>query len=126
MKKELEEIQKFLEINVSEDMNEITERGSQLSVYIARTGKMLADAKLILDAKMNSEIMETLRKVAKENPMATSTTINKLVNSLCAEEQFVLSWAERSNKTATHQLDWLRTLVSKAKQDRYYTSGIKQ
>lgn len=126
MKKELEEIQAFLEQPISDDMDEAIERGNKLSSYIARTGKLYADAKNNLNVKMNSEIMETLRKIARDTPMATSTTINKLVNSLCAEEQYLVDLAERLNKSATHSLDWLRSIVSKAKQDRYYTSGINQ
>ena len=44
IKFELEAIQQFLEISISEDMSEVEQRGNELTVYMARSGKLLADA----------------------------------------------------------------------------------
>ena len=126
MNQELNDIQSFLEITISEDINEAIERGNSLSVYIARTGKLLADAKKELDMRMQSEVISMLQRVAKETPNATSKTVNALTDSLCREEKYMVNWIERLNRTATHQLDWMRTLVSKAKHDSYYSSGVSQ
>lgn len=124
MKVECETIQANLEAPISEQVQLVIERGSELSVIIARTGYMLALSKQSLNDKMQSEVMTALKKIAKETPFATSRTVNALIDSLCREEQFMVDWIERLNRTATHQLDWCRTLVSKAKQDMYYSSGI--
>ena len=43
--KELAAIDAFLNITMSEDVQEAVLRGNDLAVYIARTGKLLADAK---------------------------------------------------------------------------------
>ena len=124
MEEELNEYQSFLEEPISEQVELVIERGNALSVVIARTGKMMADSKTVLNEKMQSEVIEALRKIAKETPFATSRTVNALIDSLCREERRQVEWIERINRTATHQLDWCRTLVSKAKADQYYSTGI--
>jgi protein-disulfide isomerase-like protein with CxxC motif len=124
MKIECETIQTNLEMPISEQVELVIERGNELAVIIARTGYMLAQAKNNMNEKMQSEVMNALRRIAKETPFATSRTVNSLVDTLCREERFLVDWIERLNRTATHQLDWCRTLVSKAKQDQYYSTGI--
>ena len=114
---ESEDIQKFLEITMGDDPAEATARGNDLATYVARTGKMLADAKLHLNRKKRSEVVDLLVEVAKKTPNATSTTTNELVKSICREEQYLVDWIDRLNRAATHQLDWCRTLISKAKEE---------
>lgn len=111
---ELTDIDGFLGITMSENAEEAVQRGNDLAVYVARTGKLLADAKYWLNEAMNSETMQTLRDVAKE-AKATATAVNALVNSLCKEERYLVDWCERCNRTATHQLSWCVTVISKAK-----------
>ena len=111
---ELVHIDEFLNITMSEDAEEAVARGNDLAVYIARTGKLLADSKYHLNEKKKSDVFEVLEKTAKQAG-ATATAINAIVNSLCKEEQFLVDWSDRANRTATHQLDWCRTVISKAK-----------
>lgn len=111
---ELADIDGFLGITMSENAEEAVQRGNDLAVYVARTGKLLADAKYWLNEAMNSETMQTLRDMAKE-AKATATAVNALVNSLCKEERYLVDWCERCNRTATHQLSWCVTVISKAK-----------
>lgn len=111
---ELTDIDGFLGITMSENAEEAVQRGNDLAVYVARTGKLLADAKYWLNEAMNSETMQTLRNMAKE-AKATATAVNALVNSLCKEERYLVDWCERCNRTATHQLSWCVTVISKAK-----------
>ena len=115
LNEEATQIQSDLDVTQSEDANEAQERGNMLAAYISRTGKMLADAKYHLNAKKKSDIMETLVDVAKRTPNASSTVVNELIKSLCKEEQYLVDWIERLNKTSTHQLEWCRTVISKAK-----------
>ena len=111
---ELTQIDQFLNITMSEDAQEAVERGNDLAAYIARTGKLLADAKYHLNEKKKSEVFDVLEKTAKQAG-ATATAINAIVNSLCKEEQYLVDWSDRCNRAATHQLEWMRTLISKAK-----------
>lgn len=50
---ELAAIDAFLNITMSEEVQEAVLRGNDLAVYIARTGKLLADAKYHLNGKRN-------------------------------------------------------------------------
>lgn len=111
---ELTSIDSFLTITCSEQVEEVVERGNDLAVYIARSGKLLADAKHHLNTKMKADVMDVLRSTSKQAGH-TSKAINKIVDSLCAEEQYLVDWAERINRAATHQLDWCRSLLAKAR-----------
>lgn len=111
---ELTNIDSFLNITMSEDVAEAVQRGNDLAVYVARSGKLLADSKYWLNEAMKSEVMQTLVDTAK-SAKATATAINALVNSLCREERYLVDWCERCNRTATHQLSWCVTVISKAK-----------
>ena len=112
--KELTDIDNFLNVTCSEQIEEVTARGNELVVHIARSGKLLADAKHHLNTKMKFEVFDALKNTAKQAG-ATSKAVNKIIDSLCADEQYVVDWADRINRAATHQLDWLRSIISKAK-----------
>ena len=120
LKKEAEEIQAFLEITVGDDPEEIVSRGNDLAVYISRTGKMLADARAHLDLKKKSTIMEQLRGIGLKLNIP-ATTLNELIKSSCQDENYLLTWVERLNRTSVHQLDWCRTLISKLKEELKYS-----
>lgn len=113
---ELNEIDGFLNITMSENPEEAVVRGNDLAAYVARTGKLLADAKYHLNEAKNNEVMETLRETAK-NAKATAKAVNALIDSLCRDEQYMVDWCERANRTATHQLSWCVTVISKAKEE---------
>ena len=111
---ELAAIDAFLNITMSEEVQEAVLRGNDLAVYIARTGKLLADAKYHLNVKKKSEVFDTLRETASRAG-ATSKAVNAIIDSLCKDEQYLVDWCDRLNRTATHQLEWCRTIISKAK-----------
>ena len=111
---ELAAIDAFLNITMSEEVQEAVLRGNDLAVYIARTGKLPADAKYHLNGKKKSEVFDTLRETASRAG-ATSKAINAIIDSLCKDEQYLVDWCDRLNRTATHQLEWCRTIISKAK-----------
>ncbi len=113
---ELTDIDGFLNITMSENPEEALQRGNDLTAYIARTGKLLADSKYHLNQAKNTEVMETLRETAK-NAKATSKAVNALIDSICRDEQYLVDWCERANRTATHQLSWCVTVISKAKEE---------
>jgi hypothetical protein len=112
-------IQAVLDTTPSDEIEEIVDRGNDLIVYIARTGKMRADAEYHRDELLKSEIMKVVvEEVAGKLP---ATTVNKLLDAVCKEANYLCTWIERLNRTSTHQLDWCRTLISKAKAE--YTNS---
>ena len=120
IRKELEMMDAFLNIECSEQVEEVVARGNTLAVYIARSGKLLADAKHHLNERMRTEVFETLTPACRQAGI-TSKAVNAIIDSLCREERYTAEWCERVNRAATHQLDWARTLVSKAKTEMQIT-----
>ena len=109
--KELKIIQSEIETELSEDIQQAIDRGNYCSAQIARTGKLLADAKIHRDRKLNSSIIGQMKKISQ----LPATTANKFADSLCEDENYIVNWCERLNRACTHQVDWCRTLISKAK-----------
>ena len=108
---ELTEIQDFLQITMSEDANEAGVRGNDLAVYMARTGKLVADCKYHRDQKLRSEMIKEYQKLL-DFPASVAV---KYTETLVENETYAMTWATRLNASCTHQLDWCRTIISKAK-----------
>ncbi|MDR1340116.1 MAG: hypothetical protein LBK58_08710 [Prevotellaceae bacterium] len=113
---EAEQIQSFSEITVSDDPQEIVERIGALGVYIARTGKMLADAKYHLSVKLKDETVELIRKTLAANQLSAKVQ-NSLVDGICRDERYLVDWIERLNRALTHQQDAMRSLLSYEKEN---------
>lgn len=116
---ELLEMQDFLEIEMSEDVTEAVLRGNTLTVYMARSGKLIADAKIHHDRKLRSDIIEQIKSI---NSMAPSVAV-KFTNTLVENESYLVTWSTRINASCTHQLDWCRTIISKAKAEMSAFNG---
>lgn len=120
---ELAAIDSYLNITMSEEVQEAVQRGNDLAVYIARTGKLLADAKYHLNGKKKSEVFDTLRETASRTG-ATSKAVNAIIDSLCKEEQYLVDWCDRVNRACVHNIDWCRTIVSKQKEEMRLARGF--
>jgi hypothetical protein len=117
--KELQEMQSNIEVEISDNIDEAVERGNVLAVYIARSGKLLADAKYHKEKKLRSDVVSEIKQIVKLPPSVAV----KFVDTLVEKENYLMTWADRLNRTCTHQLEWCRTLVSKAKAEM---SAFKQ
>ena len=80
------------------DPEEIVERIKNISVYMARSGEMLAQAKRLYNQKTTSEIGETIVNIAKQQ-FLSATAQNALVKSIADEEQYLVDWIERIKRT---------------------------
>lgn len=110
---EIEEMQSFLETTASDNPKELIERLTDINAYLARSGKLLADAKAFQDevtANVYVSHIEFLSHVpatvAIKFVAAQSVTANQLV-----------TWLDRINRTLVHAGDNIRTQISFAKQD---------
>ena len=110
------QIQGFLEITMSDDPQEVVERGNDLIVYLARTAKMLADAKLILNEVRKDQCMEVVSRFIIDQKLSAKVQ-NALIDGLAREQQYLVDWIERLNACITHQMDWCRSVVSKNKEE---------
>lgn len=116
LKTEAQAIQNFLEITMSDDPQEVIERGNDLQVYMARTGKMLADAKYILNEQKRTETMNVVQEFIIDQKLSAKVQ-NALIDGLCREAQYLVDWIDRLNAACTHQLDWCRSVNSKNKEE---------
>lgn len=122
LEQEVDGIEELLSALPPDEPNLAIERGNELSAIIARTGKMLADAKYHQDTAIANSIVYNLGKQAG----CPASLLKQLVESSCKRENLLVNTLERLNRAATHQMDWLRTVISKAKEEMRYSNGISQ
>ena len=121
---ECREIDAYMGVTPSDNIEEIVERGNSLVVYVARTGKMLADAKYHLNVIRKAEIMDILNIIIPEK--LSAKVQNALIDSVAREQQYLVDWCERLNRAAVHQLDWCRTVISKSKTEMQYLGSYNK
>lgn len=108
---EAQEMQTYMQDEVSDNPAEIVERLNRLNVYQARSGYLLAEAKKRYREKRATEIANTIVNIAKENFLSAKAQ-NALVDSIAQEEAFLVDWLDRLNATCKHQQDTLRSILS--------------
>ena len=113
IRKECQDMQDFLELTPQCEQ-EMVERLSTISVYNARSGKMLADMKLAYREERLKTINAVIMTVAKEGPLSAKVQ-NAMVDSIATDELYLIDWLDRINRACVHQGDNLRTMVSYAK-----------
>jgi|LSQX01.3.fsa_nt_gb hypothetical protein len=110
---ELNNMQQYLEITVSDDPNEISERLSCIAVYMARTGYILAEAKMELDQARVSVYSTHVGTIGK-----LPATVSKMfIESVTDQQNRLVNWVDRLNSACIHQGDILRTLLSFQKEN---------
>lgn len=107
--------EQVINLTCSEQPEEALQRGNDLSVIIARTGKMLADAQYHRDNALSNTIEQAHRDGTSSSMSASS--FNKYVASCTSVENFICTWVERIHRTAEKQLEWTRTIISYAKEE---------
>lgn len=122
LKEEARAIQSFLEINCSDNPDEIIDRIKEISSIKARSGVMWAEAKKLYRRKRSSEIANTIINIAKQQYLS-ATAQNALVESIAEEEAFLVDWLDRINAACTLQTDALRSILSYEKEQLRLTNG---
>lgn len=100
----------YLQERSSDEPNDIIERINTLSVLISQSGECLAAANYYRDTLIHSELMKIVKDGVADKLSATA--LNKLVNSLAKEENYLVNQFDRINASGTHQLDALRSVLS--------------
>lgn len=114
--KECSEIQSYIEAQYPADNPAAcAQRGTDLEAYMARSGKMLADAKYWQDQFTHSAISDTLKEALMQQKLWSTTIINKKIEALTKDYNYLVNWCDRINRSCTHQLDFMRTMISKHK-----------
>ena len=114
-----ETIHEFLKEEVhTDDIEVAVERGHKLAAYMANTGKALADAKYWKDQAVSNSVLSRLRDTRAMNLPAS--VLNELIKAETKDHNYLVNWFDRLDKECTHQLDWLRTCISKEKTQMQY------
>jgi aspartate/tyrosine/aromatic aminotransferase len=121
IKEECADMQAELETLIPDSADGAIERGKEIAVYHARTGYLLAIAKQLVRAKKSSEIGETIMRIAKENYLAAKAQ-NALVDCIANDEMFLVDWLDRLNSMCVHQIDLIRSIISKEKAEMQINS----
>lgn len=103
--KEIEEMQSFLEITASDNPKELIDRLTDINVYLARSGKLLADAKAYQDqvtANVYASHMEFISRVP-------ATVAMKFVAAQSVTANQIVTWLDRINRTLVHAGDNIRS-----------------
>ena len=109
---EIKEMQEYLEIEASEDPNEICERLRVINVYMARSSRLLAEAR----AHRRKAEKDVFGAVPDFSSMPANTLKKYL--EVCAYEWYEIEDALDSlYKTCVHSMDGLRSLLSFCKED---------
>lgn len=109
---EIKAMQEYLEIETSEDPTEICERIRTINVYMARSSRLLAEAK----AHRRKSERDTFANLPDFQNMPANTLKKYL--EVCAYEWYEIEEAlENLYKTCVHSLDSLRSLLSYTKED---------
>ena len=111
IQQEAQQIQEYLDIECSENPEEVLERIRAIMPYISRTAYLLAEAKKAYRRKKATEIGETIVKIAKEQFLSAKAQ-NALLDSIAEDEAYLVDWLDRLNAAATHQVDALRSILS--------------
>lgn len=111
--KEIEDMQKFLEVTTSDDPHELVQRLTDINVYMARSGKLLADAKAYQD-QVTANVYARHTDFISRVP---ATVTIKFVSSQCVTANHLVNWLDRINRSLVHAGDNIRTQISFAKQD---------
>lgn len=110
---ELLKIEAFLEDEPSDEPNELLSRLGILNVYMARTGRILADAKYYQDKAARDAFEMLAPGIFDKKP----TVVSRFIGSLTPKANHVVNFADRLNRACVHASDNMRTQVSFAKEE---------
>lgn len=103
-------MQAYLETPVGDDPQGLIDRTELLTILIAKSGQCLAEAKYIQDQLINEGLMSAIGQELDKK--LSPSLITKFVSSNAKDINYLVTWADRINAAATHQLDGLRSIIS--------------
>lgn len=110
LKAKAEAMQKYLEERPKNQDEAVIERLENLQILLAQSGELLAQARFLQDQLIHSEIMKVIKEGYTE--LLTPSVLNKFVNALAKDINYLVNWLDRINSAAVHQIDALRSILS--------------
>lgn len=114
------EMQSFLETKVPDgDVDAIVGRLSEINVFLARSGKLLADTKYIQDEMQKGYIESNLELLSR----LPATTQKAMIQSATSSINYYVNWLDRLNRSFVHIGDNMRTQISFEKENLRLTKN---
>lgn len=113
IKLECLEMQRFLEETPANDANILCERLTQVNIYLARSGQLLATVKQIQDECTNDIFVAEKSDILK----MSATLAKQYISSFLSEVNYYVNWLDRLNRAFVHGGDNLRTQMSFLKEE---------
>lgn len=108
------EIQPFIEAEYNADNPaSVVARANTLEAYLALSGKMVADANYRYREQMEGIFVQALKQNSKMSP----SILNKYLDNLCRDLAYLKDWTDRINRTATHELEFSRTVLANLREE---------
>ena len=110
---QLNEIYGYCVVTYNEkDGNELSDRVTNLNVYLARSSSLLSWAQFYYDKAQGEEAEKILMEEKQKGIKISPTVFKQLINGRTVSEAKVLKFTERLNRTITHQIDGIRSQLS--------------
>ena len=107
------QMQDFLELRPEDNPVALVDRLTDVNVFMARSGMLLAQAKKLQDDATAMVFALDANRVDK----MTTTMANKFISAQTSDVNSLVNMLDRQNRAFVHQGDNLRTQISFAKQE---------
>lgn len=117
---ELENYQTYLDDDTDDmsDVNVASERLNKVANIYSRASKIYTDFNYIYTKNLRPDILQIIENYSGK--FLAKEVQKMLANTYLVEEQYIIRWSERMMSNCVHQMDSLRTLISKAKTEMQY------
>jgi hypothetical protein len=107
LKDKLNSIRSLVDADVRDvDITCVIDKGLQLTQMIGLSSECKAEAK----KEVENALLAAIIKI--ENNKYPPSVMLKIANAMCADELDIFEYADRLNAGITHQLDYLRSVIS--------------
>ena len=96
--------------------DEVYEKGKVTNTYMARSGKLLADAKYHLNEVLKSDILISLISQMEGTHLSASAQ-KEFIRSAATYNTYLVDLADRVNRTCVHQIEWYRSVLVKLREE---------
>lgn len=112
LKEKLSSIRSLIDTEVKRDnIDAVVEQGSKLSNMMGLSAECKAEARKEFENAKLAAIIQL------ENKKYTPSVLLKIAEAMCADELEQYEYADRLNAGITHQLDFLRSVISLHKEE---------
>jgi len=113
-----------MDAKVTPSITQLIEYGFKLSQWIARSGQLQAEAKILLHSNRR-QAMVNLVATLSANGAAMPVSLQKdYVNDLCGIQNGDYELACRTNSACIHALDFVRSCISALKFELQNSQGV--